>query len=63
MGAIVLIPVETEAFGVKITESVTSESQYDCSQRRLLILEDAVDVLKRKAFWKQIKAGGERLKD
>ena len=53
--------VETEACGIKIIESVTSWSNYDCSLRGLLILEDAVEALKWKSFQKHSK-GRERLK-
>ena len=42
---------------------MTSGSHYDPSLRGLLILEDAVEALKWKAFWKHTKEGGERLKD
>ena len=42
--------VETGTFGIKITESVTSWSHYDRSVRGLLILEDALEVLKWKVF-------------
>ena len=55
--------VKTGAFGIKIIESVTSRSHYDRSLRGLLILEDAVEALKWKAFWKHSKEGGEKLKD
>ena len=55
--------VETEAFGIKILESVTSGSHYDRCLRELLIPEDAAEALKWKEFWKHSKEGGERLKD
>ena len=55
--------METRAFGIKLIESVTGGSSYDDSLRRLLILEDELDVLKWKAFWKHSKEGGEKLKD
>ena len=55
--------VETEAFGIKILESVTSGSHYDRCLRELLIPEDAAEALKWKEFWKHGKEGGERLKD
>ena len=55
--------METRAFGIKIIESVTSGSHYDRSLRGLLILEDAVEALKWRAFWKHSKEVRERLKD
>ena len=55
--------METRAFGIKLIESVTGGSNYDHSLRGLLILEDELDVLKWKAFWKHSKEGGEKLKD
>ena len=50
-------------FGIMIIETATSGSHYDCSLQGLSILEDAVETLKWKAFWKHSKEGGERLKD
>ena len=54
---------ETGAFGIKIIESVTSGGHYDRSLRGLLMLDDAVEALKWKEFWKHSKDGGERLID
>ena len=54
--------VEIGDFGIKIIESVTSGSQYDRPLRELLILEDALEALQWKSFWKHSKEG-ERLKD
>ena len=42
---------------------MTSGCHYDPSLRGLLILKDAVEALKWKAFWKHTKEGGEMLKD
>ena len=55
--------VETGAFCIKIIESVPSGGHYDHSLQGLFILEDAVETLRWKAFWKHSKEGGERLKD
>ena len=49
--------MEKSTFGIKIIESVTGGSNYDRALRGLSILEDELDVLKWKEFWKHNKEG------
>ena len=43
--------METNTFGVQILESVINGNHYDRSLRGFLIIEDALESMKWKAFW------------
>lgn len=58
-----IVLVEKGVFGITIVEPVTRGSYYDRSLHKLLILEDVMEALQEKVFWKYGQERGESLKD